>query len=830
MIRKSFKKISGVRCFEMFRVETRSMGCHFSWGQALLLGLLLVAMTASGAVSPVNAITALAETNPPAASQPLGPSLEVRLAEARTNLAAAEVVSTTAGTNASAGLTPQDIALRRAMLQRLVRLLEQKASNVGELEVAVRRRTEVTRAAQAWTRFTEPVPYSILLTDRLREEIQAEQAKIASSTSTTATIDQLIGENREMLAQAEEAIRRFNEQLESEANSAAITRISWQRDLERLRSQMAAAGVSVLETERQLRQEAVAESRARLELLQRQLIVADASVKFTQADLDLVKARLEKDRQQLEVELSAAMDRSRATQAEVETARNALRAARARPETPPAELERSVEKAATRETELECLQAITRMLRFILESENVERAMWELRFAAHDSRSVEVLNESERRLEGFLSRTDLWKDFQQQQQEKPPTQIELQEARLRSLPPDSELLPLVRERLAALQERAEWMSRLMQRMDQVRRLSDRWAEELRVARGRLPFLGRVQSLGANTGSLFKKLWTFELFTAEDTITVEGQKITGMRSITLGKVAMAILILAVGIWITGLISRLVEPVIVRRLKIEPNQANLIRRWLRAFLVVCLILFSLTSVKIPLTVFAFAGGALAIGLGFGMQTLLKNFVSGLIILFERPFRVGDVLDVSGQQGTVTSVGLRASVLQLGDGTETLIPNSTLLEENLTNWTYSNRKVRFIVAVGVAYGSDPRRVAQALNEVAERHGLVEKEPKPQVMFTNFGDSTLNFELRFWVDVTQANSAQVASDLRLMIVSSFTELGINIAFPQRDMNLRATEPILVAMVPAADAGASTKPSADAKGDESKPNPIPEKPGGAVP
>ena len=222
--------------------------------------------------------------------------------------------------------------------------------------------------------------------------------------------------------------------------------------------------------------------------------------------------------------------------------------------------------------------------------------------------------------------------------------------------------------------------------------------------------------------------------------MDGQKITGKRSVTIGKIVMAVLILVAGIWITGLLTRLVEPIIVRRLKIEANQAGLIRRWLRALLVACLVLFSLVSVKIPLTVFAFAGGALAIGLGFGMQTILKNFVSGLILLFERPFRVGDVLDVGGQKGTVTSIGLRASVLQLWDGTETLIPNSSLLENNVTNWTYSNRKVRFTVTVGVAYGSEPRRVIQLLSEVAERHGLVEKEPKPQVLFTEFGDSTLD------------------------------------------------------------------------------------------
>jgi small-conductance mechanosensitive channel len=110
-----------------------------------------------------------------------------------------------------------------------------------------------------------------------------------------------------------------------------------------------------------------------------------------------------------------------------------------------------------------------------------------------------------------------------------------------------------------------------------------------------------------------------------------------------------------------------------------------------------------------------------------------------------------------------------------------------------------VRFPIKIGVAYGSDPRRVIQALSEVAERHGLVEKTPKPHVLFTEFGDSALTFELRFWIDVSQANAAQVSSDLRLMIAAALAECGIVVAFPQRDIHLHALRPIPVEVVAAA-------------------------------
>ena len=762
---------------------------------ALLLGWCGLTIGASAqlplSTRPVGATSNVpGQTVAPAA---MAQGLEAKLAEARARRAAAEAQGDAALTNAPAGVSPQDIAARRALLDRLVRLLEQQLSNTADLETTRSRRAEVGSQAQAWTRFAEPPPYSILLTDRLREEIQAERLKSASGEAAVATIGQLIAENRIALTRAEGQIRQLNERLEGMKDPAAAARLSWQREFERLRSQVAAASVGVLESERQLRQESVAESRLRLGWLQRQLVIADADATFTQADLDQVTARIERDRQQLERELSDAQTRSSAALVAVEAAREELRVTQARPDAEPAGRARAAESLATREVQLETAQSSVRLLRLLLETENIERTMWEMRFAAYDSRSAETVSESERRLTAIIRRSDLWKEYQQQEMETSSGQIELQETRVRNLPPDSDLLPLARERLAALREREQLLLLFVRRMEQVARLGQRWAESLHVAEERLPFFGRVRNLFSDAGSFLKKLWTFELFTAEDTITVEGQKITGMRSITLGKVVMAVLILVGGIWITGLLSRVLEPIIVRRLKIEANQAKLIRRWLWAFLIVCLVMFSLASVKIPLTVFAFAGGALAIGLGFGMQTLLKNFVSGLILLFERPFRVGDVLEVGGQRGTVTEIGLRSSVLQLWDGTETLIPNSSLLENNVSNWTYSNRKVRFSITVGVAYGSDTRRVIQLLGEAAERHGVVEKEPKPQAFFTDFGESALTFELRYWVDVITGNAAQVGSDLRQMIAGAFAENGIVIAFPQRDLHLQTNRPLPV-------------------------------------
>ena len=159
---------------------------------------------------------------------------------------------------------------------------------------------------------------------------------------------------------------------------------------------------------------------------------------------------------------------------------------------------------------------------------------------------------------------------------------------------------------------------------------------------------------------------------------------------------------------------------------------------------------------------------------------------------------MLEIENRKGLVTSIGIRSSVLQLSDGTEMLFPNSTLIENKLTNWTYSNQKVRFSIMIGVAYGTDTRQVGRLLTEEALRHGLVEKEPPPRSLFQDFGADALAFELRYWVDVQQHDDAQIASDLRHMIAGSLAEHGIAIAFPQRDVHLDTTSQLRVQILPA--------------------------------
>ena len=298
----------------------------------------------------------------------------------------------------------------------------------------------------------------------------------------------------------------------------------------------------------------------------------------------------------------------------------------------------------------------------------------------------------------------------------------------------------------------------------------------------------LDQICASLGSL----WNTELYLAEETNIVEGRKVSTYRAVTIGKLVRLAFILTVGWLLLRLLSRRVKT-ISRKTTIRHATADLVRKWAFGLGLILLVLYGLNAVSIPLTALAFLGGALAIGLGFGTQTLLKNFISGIILLLERPLKVGDVIEVANITGTIKFIGMRASVIQHFDGIETLVPNSVLLENQLTNWTFSNTVIRHFILIGVAYGSPAREVARLLHSVASEHNLVKDDPAPEVRFDNFAENALTFSLLFWFDTRNANRGTLASDLRFMIDKAFAEAGIVIAFPQRDIHFDSETPLRV-------------------------------------
>jgi len=280
------------------------------------------------------------------------------------------------------------------------------------------------------------------------------------------------------------------------------------------------------------------------------------------------------------------------------------------------------------------------------------------------------------------------------------------------------------------------------------------------------------------------VWNLELYLAEETRSVAGEKISTYSAVTLGKILRLIVILLLGWFALRFLSRQLYVLLSRSGRVDPAKAELAKSWTFGLGITILVIIALNRVHIPFTAFAFLGGTLAIGIGFGAQTLLKNFISGVILSIERPFKVGDLIEVDTIMGNIIRIGLRASVIRHFDGTDTLVPNSSLLENRVSNWTFADNTMRDQISVGVAYGSSSREVSRALLAVAESHGQVLKKPEPTVQFEEFGDNSLKFELLYWFDAMRVRAEPLASDLRFMVNRALKDLGIVVAFPQRDIH----------------------------------------------
>jgi small-conductance mechanosensitive channel len=200
----------------------------------------------------------------------------------------------------------------------------------------------------------------------------------------------------------------------------------------------------------------------------------------------------------------------------------------------------------------------------------------------------------------------------------------------------------------------------------------------------------------------------------------------------------------------------------------------------------LLIIIQTAGINLTTLNVVAGAVGIGVGFGLQNVVSNFISGLIIMFERPIKIGDRIEVGNIEGDVVEIGARSTKVLSNDNIMIIVPNSKFITENVVNWKYNDPRVRFRIPVSVAYGSDVRLVEKLLLEVAAKEKEVLDDPAPAVRFLEFGDSGLLFELRAWSTSLVHRKGRLISMLNFAIYEKFQEHGIEIPFPQRDLHIR--------------------------------------------
>ena len=282
---------------------------------------------------------------------------------------------------------------------------------------------------------------------------------------------------------------------------------------------------------------------------------------------------------------------------------------------------------------------------------------------------------------------------------------------------------------------------------------------------------------------FPTFWNYVIFNIDKTPITVGNLIFGAVFIIVGYLGIRFFVYQV------------DKRILVHFDIDIPHRYTIKLFLSYFLFSILFLMTLYFIKVPLTVFTFVGGALALGIGFGAKNIMNNLLCGVVIVTEHPIRVGDLIEVDQLLGIVESIGFRATTIKSLDNTHILIPNSFILEHNVLNWTLSDKVIRSILKVSVSYGSPVDKVKEILLKSANDHKSIltyNKDQSPIVFFSDFGNSGLHFELYYWIAIKNPlDLKRVASELRFAINKLFKEEGIKIPFPQRDIHIK--EPVKV-------------------------------------
>jgi small-conductance mechanosensitive channel len=262
---------------------------------------------------------------------------------------------------------------------------------------------------------------------------------------------------------------------------------------------------------------------------------------------------------------------------------------------------------------------------------------------------------------------------------------------------------------------------------------------------------------------------------------------GETSFTSGRLIFLIVGLTLLFYLTNLFKRLLVKKVFPRYDMDVGVSQSIATITRYIIVIVGFFIILQSSGIDLSSLGILFGALGIGIGFGLQNITSNFISGIIILFERPIKVGDRIEVGGTHGMVARVSPRATTIITNDNVSIIVPNSEFISGRVINWSHHDRKIRFRIPVAVAYGSDVKKVVQLLLEVANEDRDVLKTPKPDVRMDEFGDDGITFTLLVWTTSLIHRRGKLMSNINFAIYLKFQENGIEIPFPQRDLHLKS-------------------------------------------
>ena len=406
-----------------------------------------------------------------------------------------------------------------------------------------------------------------------------------------------------------------------------------------------------------------------------------------------------------------------------------------------------------------------------------QEKLWRFRYELIKGQlqNKELLNQ-EQEIENHIKKINRQLNLQRNYQSNLQSQTNALEKKIAEKGIDVSVKQHLKNEQKAFQKLAERQFEYTSALLEAEQLDRRVLDEIAL---RLDQSGIQERLGS-VRDQFQKIWGFEVWVIDN------------NSVTVKKIVAALFILITGILIAKYFLYTISNRLISITHLKETTASTIQKILTYFAYLLILLLALRIVNIPLAAFAFLGGALALGLGFGAQNLLNNFISGFIMMAERPINIGDLIELEGILGKVEEIGTRCTRVRTGQNIHILVPNSSFLEKNITNWTLSDRKIRTQVTVGVVYGSPIREVEEIMLKAVMENERTIKKPEPFVLFSDFGDNALIFEVHFWISVRQVIERRlIESNVRFRIDELFRKTNIIIAFPQRDIHLDTQTPL---------------------------------------
>lgn len=764
------------------------------WDIWMVIALVVLATTIMPPLSaqiPALPGTPAAETAEGASEGEAAPAVdpvEVQLQELESSIAETErfiaenQVLEEAGTEAIPALPLEVVQTRTAAYRKLLLAYQRHRNALRDIIDLQERNATFDAERESALIITEEPPYTMAFLDKLLDEVTVRQMDLDAEVLSLRAVRELVTMEYADIAAAKTELNRTSELLRS-ASSEDRDRLLYE-------AETAKVLVTANEAEHKAAAEELKRAEKNNELINKRLQLAQARVErareqtlFRQDELNTILERQQEAIKELDAEGKKTRDAIEKQRSKIEQAERAL--ARASEPTAQQQAKNELELSRLR---MEAARIQLAIIESLQEYEDGVTKLWQLRFdVANPTLAKEKpdLKQIMLRLSESLAVFEKERTAGEGRAMSLRSQITTLETQLANWTPESGDKGFVEQQLAILKDRDVLRTRIQIRAAQVINLGNRVLAEVRMRQLQRDWIEQISDGFRRTYSYISKSFDRELTEI------------GGESITVRKIFYLLVILIVGLAGGHIAIRFIRMSLQNRWKLESNVVLIFEKLSHYFWFIIVIYFALNYVNIPLTIFTFLGGAIALGIGFGAQNLINNFLCGLILMGEQPIRIGDLVEIDGKTGIITNIGARASHLKLFSGIDMLIPNSKFLENNVINWTLSDKNIRLKITVGVAYGSATRDVARLMMRAITEHGLVLEEPQPVVVFEDFGDNALMFTAYFWVEIgPRVDTRVVMSDIRHRIDKLFREADISIAYPQRDLHLDTIAPIEVRLL----------------------------------